>query len=404
MPVRGISEIDISESYLTDRDEQEINQKKLDADKLNKSSRRKIPFLQKKKKPQSQSSTTEQRNLGDIVGTDVDGDDDDDDISDITTYDEGIPVVYEGLKKNGLHHLGLNQPVKRRDLDQQYAEEAQIFERMNYIIDNYRQPPAYPGISNIDSSEKSMIQQLLQEKASKQIKDNASMINYCQVDAPKELSMEDLTKILQASHEGALDRPVGSQLSDDITDGSSATSYKVPTTGSVKSAVPEPVTIRKADQLVMRTLRSPRTPEGARTNPGSSGSAGAGSPDPSQVFEFRNARPTAKIVSEIYPRDYDPDYGDSADELERGQESNANKVDEILPGKEAELPPTLNASCRVEEKSTVRQNYVVDVMPSYQGIERQEDMAVKPYVMPPGNGSAFPFSLILKEISFFRMG
>ncbi len=90
---RGIPEIEISESYLTAQQEEEINKKR------NKGGKRKIPFLQKKKKNQLPKVLSGSREtLGGEVG--YDDDDDDDGMSDITTYEEGIPVAFEGLKIN----------------------------------------------------------------------------------------------------------------------------------------------------------------------------------------------------------------------------------------------------------------------------------------------------------------
>eukprot|EP00112_Aurelia_sp_Birch-Aquarium-sp1_P004035 Seg1455.6 transcript_id=Seg1455.6/GoldUCD/mRNA.D3Y31 product="Protein salvador 1" protein_id=Seg1455.6/GoldUCD/D3Y31 len=378
---RGISEVDISESYFSERDEQELNQRRIDSEKSNKSSRRIIPFLQKKKKGPSQSAAQLQRGPNvDVMGyNDNDENDNDDGISDITTYAEGMPVVYEGHKKTNTATTTASQPPPRLDLDH-YAEEAQIYERMNYIIENYRPPPPYPGDSKFDNGGKSMIQQLLQEKANVQMRDTASMINYCQVDAPKGLSMEDLTKIMHTFAEEASEtRPINSPYVDKaIESNNTALSQNLNAT-SVRSRItkPPPVNIHKDDKLVMRTLRSPRSPEPDRSNPVT----------PDELFEFRKqlyqeaALRSPQAICELYPRDYDADY--DHDSTSENVPESTRSVPENVPNSTSKVPdePT---ECIVADGGSPRQNYIVDVMPSNSANEfmraRPPDASAQPPV------------------------
>lgn len=295
LPPRGIPETEISESYLTAPEEEEINKKK------NKNNRRKIPFLQKKKKNQSSNNSLEQTETGTAeIGFAEDDDD-------ITTYDEGLPINFEGLNISNSNPSTINQYKKTEQTENQYEVEAQIQERLKYIVGNYRPPPAYPSQATPENGSKSMIQQLLQEKNNIQMKDNASMINYCQVDVPKGLSMEDLSKILQSFPEEAQgrtnvnfekpkDRPADLDLKN------------LSRSDSLKSA--------SDDKLVMRTLNSPSS-----TSPrvGTSPVMGErpGNLTPSELYERRNMyyrdafnnqlspRQIIEPVPEVYP---EPDY------------------------------------------------------------------------------------------------
>ena len=374
---QGISEIDISESYLSERDEQEMSKKGQDIDKLNKSNRRKIPFLQKKKKETGQNFASEHRITGGS-NIDEDNEEENDDISDITTYNEGIPIAYE--RKNGLNPTGLNQAIKRLDLDHQYAEEVQIYERMNYIMENYRPPPAYPGNANADSPGKSMIQQLLQEKANKQMKDNASMINYCQVDAPKDLSTENLSKIIRASP--AEQSVMSSQLRSAMNgNGKSPVAYQSPVSAGAVAASTRPDIGNnlKDDKLVMRTLRSPRSPESLRQSLFNFGSLKAKPINAGDVFDIRNTRPDPELISEIYPRDYDPDYDNDEEVVDPKEAPQGSRKISI----ESSSGNEVNKPYSGDETFRSNQNYIVDVMPSYRGNEVEEETFAKPYAKPP---------------------
>ena len=395
---RGISEVDISESYFSERDAQEMNQKRIDFEKSNKAGRRKIPFLQKKKKSPSLSAAQEQRNPNvDTMGyNDNDDDDNDDGISDITTYAEGMPVVYEGHKKSNTTTTNTSQPPPRLDLDH-YAEEAQIYERMNYIIENYRPPPAYPGDSKIDSGGKSMIQQLLQEKANAQMRDTASMINYCQVDAPKGLSMEDLTKIMRTFPEETTEtRPMNSSYVDKAIENSNIALSQNLIATSVRSRLikPPPMNIRKDDKLVMRTLRSPRSPESDRSNPVT----------PNELFEFRKqlyqeaSLRSPQAICEIYPRDYDADY--DHDPANESVPVSTRNVPENVPNSTSKVPDELTESIAPDGGSP-KQNFIVDVMPSYSANEFMRARPPNAYSKPPGKTS-LQIVLLSRIFPYFR--
>eukprot|EP00794_Sanderia_malayensis_P020398 gene20398-22411_t len=308
---RAISEVDISESYLTPQEREEITKKKHKGSKL------KIPFLQKKKKNQSalvsadKRTTTHSRQVG--YNEDDEDDDDDDETEDITTYDEGIPVAFEGLKISNVSPATLGQYKKTDDTSNQYEVEAQIQERLNYIVGNYRQPPPYPGNTNIENGGKSMMQQLLQEKSNLKMRDTASMINYCQVDAPKGLSMEDLTKIMQSfPEEASQESPQSTGFAEANDINYTSKQSKLETSGSPQAGS---TMITKDDKLVMRTQNKPSfstTQNGIKP----------GNLTPAELNKRRylyyqkmyesetGSGPFANVISEIYPRDYEPDYDD----------------------------------------------------------------------------------------------
>lgn len=377
---RGISETDISESYLSERDEQEISQKRQDFDKLNKSNRRKIPFLQKKRKDTGTSFAGErQGGFGaDDVGSD--NEEENDDISDITTYNEGIPVAFE--RKNGLNTTGLNQAIKRLDLDHQYAKEVQIFERMNYILENYRPPPAYPGQMNSDNSGKSMIQQLLQEKSNKQIKDNASMINYCQVDAPKDAPVEDRRNRVRASpaDPSVISPQLRGAVSENLRN-SISTQSPVSVGAMAPSPKSESGTTLKGDKLVMRTLHSPLNSASIAQNQFNFESL-LKTPPVEPFGAYGMARSTPELISEIYPRDYDTDNDD---------DSHSGRKEAPLGSKEV-IVESSNAteaenSFALNDTLHSNHNYIVDVMPSCRSKENQPSNFAEPYTNQPGKFS-----------------
>ena len=385
---RGISEIDISESYLSERDEKEISQRRQEIDKLNKSSRRKIPFLLKKKK-EAGANCTAASNLSSRPSTgEGNEEEDNDEIGDITTYSEGIPIVYENASKSYLHPSGFSQAIKRLDFDHQYAEEAQKYERMTYIVENYRPPPPYPGIASVDSQEgKSMIQQLLQEKANRQIKDNASMINYCQVDAPKDLSVEDLTKIMRATSSATSVMP--SQLHATVSEsGSRLASYKDPASVAAMAAPPRPELRNplKDDKLVMRTLRSPRAKETLHQISLDLGTLRSKPIDGNELFDSTKIDP-----SEIYPRDYDFDDDDdeavnlnSSQDLKDSRTTNTKGSVRSEDASENHLVPLDMPSDRLNQNGS-DEAYSVEIIPSYGSNEatRERDF-MSHYVNPQG--------------------
>jgi len=384
---RGISEKDISESYLSERDEKEINLRKQEIDKLNKSSRRKIPFLLKKKK-ETGADFTADSNLSSRPSTgEGNEEEDNDEIGEITTYSEGIPIAYENVNTSYLHPSGLNQAIKRLDFDHQYAEEAQKYERMTYIVENYRPPPPYPGNASVDSQEgKSMIQQLLQEKANKQIKDNASMINYCQVDAPKDLSVEDLTKIMRTS--SADTSVISSQLHAAVSEsGSRLGSYKDLASVTTITSPPRPElrNTLKDDKLVMRTLRSPRAKETLHQISIDLGTLRSKPIDGNELFDSTKMDP-----SEIYPRDYDFDDDDEVGDLTSSQglqdsrltNTSSSVRSEAAP--ESHLVPLDMPSDRLHQNGSDKA-YSVEIIPSYGSNESTRDRDfIAHYVNPQG--------------------
>lgn len=398
---RGISETDISESYLSERDEEEINQRRQDIERLSKSSGRKIPFLQKKNRDLGGSFPPERQTVfgADLVGDD-ENDDEQDDISEITTYNEGVPIAYDSIKKNVLNPVDVNQAVKRLDLDQQYAEEVQIYERMNYILDNYRPPPAYPGQINMDSAGKSMIQQLLQEKANMQIKDNASMINYCRVDAPKDVSIDGRRKVARASP--ADSSMISPQLRVNPNPTSSPSYQSLVGAGAGAAAIkpsPDVGNNLKSDKLVMRTLHSPRTPESMQQSLFNLGGIiKAKFASANDVFNMQ--RTTPELISEIYPRDYDPDGAGDVGSIDLNHNEKAslgNRQSSVESGSGSEAgKPFLPDSA-----FGTNQNYIVDVKPSYRGNDNEQRDFIKPYANPPGENWSEIFLCSFHDIGLY---
>lgn len=319
--------------------------------------------------------------------SDEGNDEDNDDIGDITTYNEGIPISFENIRKNGLNPSSLNQAIKRLDLDHQYAKEAQIYERMNYIVENYRPPPPYPGNTSVDTPGKSMIQQLLQEKANKQIKDNASMINYCQVDAPKDLSVEDLTKIMRASpvNPGA----ISTQMHPAVAEvGSRPASYKETASAGVLPASPrsDSGNTLKDDKLVMRTLRCPRATGGLHQVPFSLGALGSDPVSTRDMFDSTTLDP-----SEIYPRDYDYDDDDDgvvdlgpSETLQDSRESSIENSNVVSEGTSQSqfVPHEISHDGVIRTRSD--QNYTVDIIRSLASNEDQQGDFLPSYVDTSG--------------------
>ena len=301
MSPRGIPPLEVSESYLSPQDEEKLHKKQ------NKVSRRKLPFLQKKNKSALNSSLTEIRGSDNNVSGLSYNDDDDDDISDITTYAEGMPVSFEGLISNG-NQVAMNPYQNTEQSENQYAEEAQIHERLNYIVGNYRPPPPYPANPSSDNGGKSMIQQLLEEKNNLQIRDNASMINYCQVDAPKGVSMEDLTKIMQSFPE---DERKGNAVRAQLIQREEQ-SYKIrPHELHIKRS--DSMNSCSDDKLVMRTLNSPVSPRSKNSMIPDIAASTESYENKKQFYKKQfegevSSIPAPQSISEIYPRDYDADY------------------------------------------------------------------------------------------------
>ena len=318
---------------------------------------------------------------GPDIGEDIE--EDTDDIGDITTYNEGIPIAYENIKKNGLNPSGLSQTITRLDLDHQYAHEAQISERMNYIIENYRSPPPYPGNASVDNPGKSMIQQLLLEKTNKQIKDNASMINYCQVDAPKNISVEHLTNIMRAST--ASQSVISPQMRASVADNSSGpASFKDSSSAGATSASPrcDSGHTLKDDKLVMRTLRSPRGAGTLRQIPFSLGALMSNSAHGVEIYDSATTDP-----SEIYPRDYDydDDSGDGVVDLKVKEDTpDSRKISiENTSGSEGVshdqfVPHEISNDTIIRNGSN--RTYNVDIVPTYVGNEAHQESFVPPFV------------------------
>ena len=302
-----IPEIDIPEAYLSQQEQYEALQRRGDPSRSSKGSRRILPFLQKKKKSQSEvdfDSRTDDIGLSYYEEGDAD---------DITTYEEAMEesLRRQEVRQNSLNPEVLEQLSGMQLGDSQYGAEAQVYERLNYIINNYRHPPPYPGHTSINSGP-SMIKQLLQEQEGLQIKDNASMINYCQVDAPSGLSMEDLTKIMRAFPEDSTDyRQLPRKPQPPLVP------YRdYLDTQSVRGASQLPDTA--SDGLVMMTKG------GAHLLPNQKASHFDETVSASELFERRKkyysetyrdtsnagyrGRHIAELISEIYPRDYDVDY------------------------------------------------------------------------------------------------
>ena len=325
-------------------------------------------------------------------------DEENDDIGDITTYNEGIPISFENIKKNGLSPSSLSQAIKRLDLDHQYAKEAQIYERMNYIVENYRPPPPYPGNTSVDTPGKSMMQQLLQEKANKQMKDNASMINYCQVDAPKDLSVEDLTKIMRASpvNPGV----ISAQMHPTVAEvGSRPASYKESASAGVLPPSPrsDSGNALKDDKLVMRTLRCPRATGGLHQVPFNLGAMGS-NPVNTRDIMFDS---TTLDPSEIYPRDYDYDDDDDDDDddgddddgavdlspsetLQDNRENGIENSSGVTEGASQSQFVSHEIPHDVVIRTRSDQNYTVDIIRTLGSNDAQQGAFVSPYVNTSG--------------------